>query len=329
MTISRRGLFGVATGAAALLATPQTLAAQDYPTRPITMIAPFPAGGAVDAIGRVMTDKMREVLGQPVTVENVTGAAGTIGPGRVARAPADGYTLALGTSGTHVISGATMSLNYDVVADFEPIALLTTQPLLIVAKKDMPANNLKELIAWLKANPDKATQATTGPGSAIHLAGVLFQRATGTRFGFVPYRGTNLAMQDLIAGRVDMLLDLASLSRPHVQAGSIKAYAVMSDRRFDGLPDLPTVDELGLQGIHMSVWLGLWAPKNTPKPVVAKLNAAVVAALADPGVRTKLANLGQSVFPRDRQTPEALAAYQKAQIDRWWPMIKEIGVKPK
>jgi tripartite-type tricarboxylate transporter receptor subunit TctC len=310
-------------------ATPQVLTAQDFPTRPITMVAPFPAGGAVDAIGRVMTDKMREVLGQPVSVENVTGAAGTIRPTRVARSPADGYTLALGTSGTHVISGATMSLNYDVVADFEPVALLTTQPLLVVARKDMPGQNLKELIAWLKANPDKASQATTGPGSAIHLAGVLFQRATRTSFEFVPYRGTNLAMQDLIAGRVDMLFDLASLSRPHVEAGSIKAYAVMSDRRFDGLPDLPTVDELGLPGVHMSVWLGLWAPKNTPKPIVAKLNAAVVAALADAGVRAKLANLGQSVFPRERQTPEALAAYQKAEIDRWWPMIKEIGVKPK
>jgi tripartite-type tricarboxylate transporter receptor subunit TctC len=314
-------------GAAALLALPEGAWAQSYPTRPITMIAPFPAGGAVDAIGRILAERMHQSLGQSVVVENVTGAAGSIGPGRVARAASDGYTLSLGTSSTHVLNGATLALNYDVVNDFEPIALLSTQPLMIVARKDLPANNLAALIAWLKENPDKATQGTTSLGSANHLAGVSFQQITNTRFAFVPYRGTNLAMQDLVAGRIDMIFDLASLSAPLVRAGAIKAYAVLANSRLATAPDVPTVDEAGLPGLYSSVWMGLWTPKGTPKAVITKLNTAVVDSFADPTIRTRLADLGHELFPREQQTPEALAAFQKAEIDKWWPIIKAAGIK--
>ena len=291
------------------------------------MVAPFPAGGAVDTIGRLIAERMQESLGQPVVVENVTGAAGSIGPGRVARAANDGYTLGLGTSGTHVLNGATMALPYDVVNDFEPVALLSNQPLMIVTRKDMPANNLKELIAWLQSNQDKATQGTTGLGSTNHLAGALFQQTTNTRFAFVPYRGTNLAMQDLVAGRIDMIFDLASLSIPLVRAGTIRAYVVMARNRLAAAPDVPTVDEAGLPEFYSSIWMGLWAPKGTPGAAVTKLNAAISDALANPTVRSRLQELGHELYPREQQTPKALAELQKSEVSKWWPIVKAAGIK--
>jgi len=327
MSIPRRDVLGLLTGAAALLARSSDARAQSYPTRPITVVAPFPAGGAVDTIGRLLAERMQGSLGQAVIVENVSGAAGSVGPGRVARAPADGYTLSLGTSGTHVLNAATMTLQYDVLNDFEPIALLSSQPLMIVARKDMPANNLEELTAWLRSNQDKATQGTTGLGSTNHLAGVLYQRMTKTRFAFVPYRGTNLAMQDLVGGRIDVIFDLASLSIPLVQAGTIKAYAVLANKRLAGLPDVPTVDEAGLPGFYSAIWMGLWAPKGTPKPAITKLNAAVTEALANPVVSKRLTDLGHELFPPEQRTPEALAAFQKGETEKWWPIVKDAGIK--
>jgi tripartite-type tricarboxylate transporter receptor subunit TctC len=311
------GLAGVNTNAGA----------QVYPSRAITMIVPTPAGGAVDTLARILAERMRGSLGQPVIVENVTGASGSIGTGRVARAGPDGYTLGLGNLSSHVVNGAVFKLPYDVRTDFEPVSLLTTQPLLIVAKKAMPANDLKELIAWLKANPDKASQGTGGPGSVIHLVGVLFQKETGTRFGFVPYRGPILAMQDLMAGQIDMMFDIPPNSLPQVRAGAIKAYAVTARSRLAAAPDIPTVDEAGLPGFHTTSWYSLWAPKATPKTIIAKLNAAVVEALADPAVRTRLADLGQQIPPREQQTPEALAVLHKAEIEKWWPIIKAANIK--
>jgi tripartite-type tricarboxylate transporter receptor subunit TctC len=327
MSIPRREVLGLLTGAAALLARSSDAGAQSYPTRPITMVAPFPAGGAVDTIGRLLAERMQGSLGQAVIVENVSGAAGSVGPGRVARAPADGYTLSLGTSGTHVLNVATMTLQYDVLNDFEPIALLSSQPLMIVARKDMPANNLEELTAWLRSNQDKATQGTTGLGSTNHLAGVLYQRMTKTRFAFVPYRGTNLAMQDLVGGRIDVIFDLASLSIPLVQAGTIKAYAVLAKERLASLPDVPTVDEAGVPGFYSAIWMGLWAPKGTPKPAITKLNAAVTEALANPVVSKRLTDLGHELFPPEQRTPEALAAFQKGEAEKWWPIVKDAGIK--
>ena len=301
--------------------------AQDYPSRPITVVVPFPAGGPSDTLVRILGEQMRGSLGQPIVIENVAGASGSIAVGRVARAAPDGYTLILGSWVTHVVNGMVYALKYDVVADFEPIGLIATNPLLIVAKKAMPAESLKELIAWLKANPDKATQGTTGAGSALHVAGVFFQKETGARLPFVAYRGGALAMQDLVSGQIDMMIDVAANSLPQVQAGNIKAYAVTDKRRLAAAPAIPTVDEAGLPGLYVSIWFALWAPKGTPKDIVGKLNAAVAGALADPAVRQRLADLGQEIAPREQQTPEALGIHHKAEIDRWWPIIKAANIK--
>lgn len=327
MRFLRRKILCLIVCAGALLAGPESAYAQSYPNRPITLVAPFPAGGAVDTIGRLIAERMQDLLGQPVIVENVTGAAGSIGPGRVARAASDGYTLSLGTSGTHVLNGATMALPYHVVNDFEPVALLSSQPLMIVTRKDMPASNLQELIGWLQSNQDKATQGTTGLGSTNHLAGVLFQQTTNTRFAFVPYRGTNLAMQDLVAGRIDMIFDLASLSVPLVRAGTIKAYAVMAKNRLAAAPDVPTVDEAGLPGFYSSIWMGVWAPKGTPDAAVTKVNGAIADALANPTVRARLQDLGHELYTREQQTPRALAELQKGEVAKWWPIVKAAGIK--
>jgi len=290
---------------------------------------PFPAGGPADAIGRILAEGMRPFLGQPVIVENVSGAAGSIGVGRVAHAAADGYTLSVGPGwATHVLNGAIYPLKYDVVGDFEPVALLSDTPQLIVARKSMPADDLKQLIAWLRANPEGATQATSGVGSAGHVIGIFLQKETGTRFQFVPYRGLAPAMQDLLAGRVDLMIDLPANSLAHVRAGTIKPYAVTTKMRLDIAPDIPTVDEAGLPGFYASAWYSVFAPKGTPKEVVARLNAAIVSALADTAVRRRLADLGQQIVPRDRQTPEALGALQKAEIAKWRPVIKAAGIRP-
>jgi tripartite-type tricarboxylate transporter receptor subunit TctC len=305
-----------------------TAQAQVYPSRPITMVVPLPAGGAFDVTARVLAEHMRESLGRPVIVENVTGAAGSIGTGQVARAAPDGYMLVSGGLNTHVINPAFLALRYNVLNDFEPIALTATVPLLIVAKKAMPANNLKELIAWLKANPDKASQGTGGRGNISHLAAVFFQKETGTRMGFVPYRGAAAAINDLVAGHLEVMTDLTSNSLPHVRAGTIRAYAVTAKDRMAVAPDIPTVDEAGLPGFYMEAWQAIWAPKHTPSAVIEKLNASIKAALADPAVRSRLADIGQETFPPERQRPQALAAFHKAETEKWWPIIKAAGIKP-
>jgi tripartite-type tricarboxylate transporter receptor subunit TctC len=301
--------------------------AQPYPSRPITIIVPFAAGGPTDVIARTMAQHMRTSLGQNVIVENVAGANGNIGVGRVARAAPDGYTISIGHWSTHVVNGAVYPLPYDLLKDFEPISLIATNSYLIVAKNAVPANDLKSFIAWLKANPDKASEGTAGPGSPQHVSGVFFQNATGTRFQFVPYRGAAPAMQDLLAGQIDMIIDDPTNSLPQVRAGKIKAFAVTARSRLAAAPDIPTVDEAGLPGFYFSRWHALWAPRGTPKDVIAKLNTAVVGALADPAVRSRLADLGQEIFPREQQTPQALGAYHKAEIEKWWPMIKAAGIK--
>jgi tripartite-type tricarboxylate transporter receptor subunit TctC len=315
----------LATAAAAVEAVSRIARAQAYPARPITLVVPFPAGGPTDTIGRVVAEGMRASLGQPVVIDNVGGAAGSLATGKVARAAPDGYTIGLGSGTTHVANGAIYSLNYDVVTSFEPVSMLTIQPMVIVAKKTMQADTLHDLIAWLRANPDKASQGTAGAGSTSHLAGIFFQMATGTRYQFVPYRNTG--MQDLMAGLIDLMIDPAANSVPQVRAGTIKAYAVTSRTRTPAAPDVPTVDEAGLPALQITSWHGLWVPKGTPKDIIAKLHGAVVEALADPTVRRRLADLANETVPRDQQTPAALAAWQKAEIEKWWPIIKAAGIK--
>ena len=322
---TRRKFLQLATAAAPVAAVSRIARAQDYPARPITMVVPFPAGGPTDTIGRVVAEGMRASLGQPVVIDNVGGAAGSLATGKVARATPDGYTIGLGSGTTHVANGAIYSLNYDVVTSFEPVSMLTIQPMVIVAKKTMQADTLQDLIAWLRANPDKASQGTAGAGSTSHLAGIFFQMATGTRYQFVPYRNTG--MQDLMAGLIDLMIDPAANSVPQVRAGTIKAYAVTGRQRTPAAPDVPTVDEAGLPPLQITSWHGLWVPKGTPRDIIAKLNGAVVEALADPTVRRRLADLANETVPREQQTPAALAAWQKAEIEKWWPIIKAAGIK--
>ena len=321
---TRRKFLQLAT-AAAVAAVSRIAGAQAYPARPITLVVPFPAGGPTDTIGRVVAEGMRASLGQPVVIDNVGGAAGSLATGKVARAAPDGYTIGLGSGTTHVANGAIYSLNYDVVTSFEPVSMLTIQPMVIVAKKTMQADTLHDLIAWLRANPDKASQGTAGAGSTSHLAGIFFQMATGTRYQFVPYRNTG--MQDLMAGLIDLMIDPAANSVPQVRAGTIKAYAVTSRTRTPAAPDVPTVDEAGLPALQITSWHGLWVPKGTPRDIIAKLNGSVVEALADLTVWRRLADLANETVPRDQQTPAALAAWQKAEIEKWWPIIKAAGIE--
>ena len=327
MKLPRRRFLHLATVAAALSAVSRVAKAQTYPSRPITMIVPFPPGGLADVIGRIAAEGMRASLSQSIIIENVGGANGSIGTGRVARTTPDGYTLVLGIWNTHVGNAATYALQYDVVKDFEPIALLADAPLLLVAKKAIPANDLKELIAWLKANPDKASMGTVGAGSPGHLLGLLLQQETGTRFGLVAYRGAAPQTQDLVAGQIDMGFANPATALPHVQAGSIKAFAVTAKNRLTVAPDIPSVDEAGLPGLYFSLWAGLFAPKGTPRNIIDKLNSAAVDTLSDPNMRHKLAAQGFEIPPRERQTPEALGAYQKAEIEKWWPVIKAANIR--
>jgi tripartite-type tricarboxylate transporter receptor subunit TctC len=319
--------YVLAASVAALLVMAPEAIAQTYPSRPVTMIVPASAGGPTDAIARVLSERMTANLGGTVLVDNVAGAGGSIGVGKVARSAPDGYTLGIGQWSHYVLNGATYALQYDLLADFAPVAMIVTGPLLLVSRKDLPANDLKGLIAWLKANPDKATAGTGGVGSPPHISGVFFQKMTGTQFQFVPYRGTAPAMRDLLAGQIDIMIDQASNVLPQLRAGTIKAFAVTSKERLPSAPDVPTVDEAGLPGLYVSVWHGLWAPKGTPAEIIAKLNGAVVKSLGEPGTKEKLAALGQDIPPPDQLTPQALGAFQKAEIEKWWPIVKDAGIK--
>ncbi len=328
MNHSRRTFLSLTTAAAALApALPSTARAQSFPTRPITLVVPYPAGGPTDIIARLIGEKMRATLGQPVVIENTSGAGGTVGVGRVAKAPGDGYTLSIGHWGSHVINGAVYSLSFDVLNDLVPVALISEGPQLLTAAKTVPAKNLTELVAWLKQNPGKGLIGTTGVGGASHLAAVLFAKTTGTELQIVPYRGTAPRMQDMLSGQIHLAFDQVAGGLPLVQAGSLQCYAVTAKTRLSVAPDVPTVDEAGLAGFYMSVWHGIWASKGTPKDVIAKLNAAVVDALSDTLVRTRLTELGQELLPRERLTPEALGAYQKAEAEKWWPIVKAAGIK--
>jgi tripartite-type tricarboxylate transporter receptor subunit TctC len=327
MKLPRRRFLHLAAVAAALPAVSRVVWAQAYPTRPITMIVPFPAGGATDTLARFLSERLRASLRQPIIIENVAGAAGSIGVGRAARAAGDGYTLSIGTLTTHALIGGLYPLQFDLLTDFEPIAQLATEPLLIVGKKSLPADNLKDLIAYLKANPDAVSVGIAGVGAAGHLTGISFQRETGTRFHFVPYRGNGPATQDLVAGQIDLMIEPSSNFQSQVRAGTIKAFAVTSRTRFATAPAIPTADEAGLPDFRSSLWYGLWAPKGTPKPVIGRLHAAVTDALADPAVQNRLTDLGLEIPPRDQQTPEALAALQRAEIEKWWPIIKAANIK--
>ena len=327
MRLGRRRFLHLAAGAAALPAVPRLARTQAYPSRAITMVVPVPAGGAMDTIARIVAEGMRSSLGQAVVIENVTGASGSIGVGRVARAAPDGYTIVYGALVTHVVNAAVLTLPYDVVADFEPIALISSTPWLIAAKKDLPANDLRGLIAWLKANPDKASSGTAGPGSPSHLGGILFQNITGTRFQSIPYRGTAPVIPDLVAGQIDIAILDPVTCLPQFRAGHIKVFAVLAKSRTAKAPEVPTVDEAGVPGLHLAPWQAMWAPKGTPKDIIARLNGAVVNALADPAIRSKLSEQSYEVGPREEQTPEYLGAFHKAETEKWWPIIKAAGIK--
>ena len=327
--LPRRKFLTIAASAAALPALARIAKAQAYPSRPITMVVPFPAGGPTDTIARIFGERMRQALGQSVIIENVAGAGATIGVARVIRAAPDGYTLSAGNSTSHVGGPAIYPFPYDILLDLEAIALLSISPTMLIARRDFPADTVRDLIAWLKANPDKATAGTSGAGSSGQLASILFQKETGTRFQIVPYRGAAPAMQDLVGGQIDLrFASEGSQSLPYLRDRQIKALAMLAPSRWPPTPDVPTIDEAGLPGLHLSLWNGIWAPKATPQEVIAKLNAAVRAALADSAIRQRIIDLGQVLPTPDQQMPEALHAYHKAEIEKWWPIIKAANIKP-
>ena len=317
----------VLTALIALLTFCGNALAENYPSHPITLVVPFSAGGPTDSMARIMADRMKTTLGQSLLIENVTGAGGSIGVGRVARAAPDGYTVSIGHLGTHVANGAIYKLGYDLVTDFEPVVLLPSNPMVFVSTNAVPAKSLGELLAWMKAKPTPPTAGTAGAGSASHVAGLYFESVTGIKLQFVPYRGTAPAMTDLVAGQIEMIIDQTSNSINQIRAGTIRAYAVTDDKRLETAADIPTTDEAGLPGFHMQLWSGFWVPKGTPKDIVAKLNAAAVEAMNDPAVRAKFENLGLVMPPKDQLTPEALGAFQKSEIAKWWPMLKAANVK--
>jgi len=327
MKLPRRKFLHLAAGAATLPAVSRVADAQTYPTRPITLVVPFAAGGPVDTLARFLTERMRPLLGQPIIIENVGGAGGSIGVGRVARAAPDGYTLINGIWSTHVVNGAIYPLQYDVLNDFEPVALLTNNSQMIIGRKSLPANDLKEFIAWLKANPDKATAGTAGVGSPQHVFGIMFQKATNTHFLFSHYRGGVLATQDLVAGQIDLVIADLVTALPQIRGGTVKGFAFTGTSRLPAALEVPTTDEAGLPEFHSSVWNAIWAPKGTPKHIVARLNAAIVEALADPATRARLTDLGQQPVPPAQHAPEVLRALHKAEIEKWWPIIKAANIK--
>jgi tripartite-type tricarboxylate transporter receptor subunit TctC len=305
-----------------------SVSAQTYPSKPITIVVPFAAGGPSDALARILGDRMKATLGQSFVIENVTGAGGSIGVGRAVRAAADGYTISFGHLGTHVANQAIYPLPYDMLTDLDPVVLLPSNPMVMVSRNSLPAKSLQELLAWLKANPDKATAGTAGAGSGSHIGGVYLQNRTGLHLQFVPYRGTAPALTDLVAGQIDIIVDQASNSMQQIRFGSIRPYAVTDRKRLSAAPDIPTVDEAGLPGFYMTLWNGLWVPKGTPKEAVNRLNAAVVEALTDPAVKQRLVDLGLEIPERDQLTPEALATWHKAEAAKWWPIIKAANIKP-
>jgi tripartite-type tricarboxylate transporter receptor subunit TctC len=301
--------------------------AQTYPARTITMIVPFPAGGATDTLARFLAEQMRGILGQTVIIENIAGAAGSLGVGRAVRSPPDGYTLSIGTSTTHMLTGGLYALQFDLLKDLEPIIQIGSEPLLIVGKNSLPATDLQGLIDYLKTNPDKASVGIAGVGATGHLTGISFQKQTGTQFQFVPYRGNAPAMQDLLAEQIDLMIEPSSNFQSLVRAGSIKPYAVTGRTRLVWARDIPTADEAGLPGFFASLWYGLWVPKDTPKDIIATLNATMVQILADPTVQKRFDELGIQITPPEQQTPEALRVFQKAETERWWPIIKSANIK--
>ena len=297
--------------------------AQTYPVRSLTLVVPFPPGGSTDTAARIMAERMRATMGQPIVVENVGGAGGSIGVGRVARSAPDGYTFDIGQWDTHVGS-IIYKLDYDLEKDLEPIALISNNPQLLVARKDLPANNLAELVTWMKANPGKIN--FVNQNAAANVTGVLFENLTKQKVQLIPYRGAGPAMTDLISGTVDLLVVQGAVALPQIRAGKIKALANLSATRSASMPDIPTADETGVPGLYVSGWFGFFAPKGTPKDVIARLNAATVEALADPAIQKRFTELGLDVAPREQQTPEGLAAFQKTEIDKWWPIIKSAGI---
>ncbi|MFL6840581.1 MAG: Bug family tripartite tricarboxylate transporter substrate binding protein [Bradyrhizobium sp.] len=309
------------------LASAEMAFAQAYPTRPITMIVPFPAGGATDTLARFLAESMRPVLGQPIVIENVAGAAGSLGVGRAVRSAGDGYTLSIGTSTTHMLTGGLYALQFDLLKDLEPVMQIGSEPLLIVGKKSLPADDLKGLIAWLKANPDKASVGIAGVGATGHLTGISFQKETGTKFQFVPYRGNAPAMQDLLAEQIDFMIEPSSNFKSLLGAGSVKPFAITGKTRLPSSPSIPTAAEAGLPGFFASLWYGFWVPKGTPKDIIAKLNATMTQVLADPKVKHRFEELGIEITPLQQQSPEALRAFQRAEAERWWPIIKASGIK--
>jgi tripartite-type tricarboxylate transporter receptor subunit TctC len=317
----------ILAGCVALLSLGGFALADPFPAHPITIVVPFSAGGPSDAMARVLAERMKATLGEAILVENTTGAGGSIAVGRVVHSPSDGYTIGFGHLGTHVANGAIYKLGYDLVGDLEPVVLLPSNPMIIVSKNAVPAKSLNELLAWLKSRPQPATAGTAGAGSGSHIAGLAFEAASGVKLQFVPYRGTAPAMNDLVAGQIDLIVDQLSNSISQVRAGTIRAYGITNDKRIEQAPDIPTTDEAGLPGLHMTLWSGLWVPKRTPKEIVAKLNAAAVDALNDPAVRRQLENMGLQMPPADKLTPQALGAWQQAEIARWWPIIKAANVK--
>jgi tripartite-type tricarboxylate transporter receptor subunit TctC len=302
--------------------------AQPYPTRPVTLIVPYGAGGPLDTLTRIVSERMRISLGQSLVIENVSGASGTVGVGRAVRAAPDGYTVSVGNWPTHVVNGAMFALPYDLLRDFEAVALLSSNPYVVVARKGLPAKDLQDLIAFLKANPENVTLGTAGPGSGQHVSGIYFQKATGTTLQFVPYRaGSSDIMKELVGGHIDLTFDQAISALSYVRSGEVKAYAVTAGARLAAAPDVPTIDEAGAPGVYVSTWSGLWVPKGTPKDIIRKLTSAAMDALADPAVRQRLEDLGQVIPPREQQTAEALGAYHKAEIEKWWPIIKSGNIK--
>jgi len=314
----------LAAGLAVALTAPAS--ADNYPSRPITLVVPLSVGGSTDVIGRLIAQGISKQLKETIVVENTSGAGGTIGVSRVVHAPPDGYTMLIGQWGTNVATGAIYHLSFDLLKDLQPIGLIATQPFLIVARGNMPANNLKELIAWIKANPKTATEGNSGVGSPSHVAGILFQKAINSPIEMIPYRGAGESTQAIVSAQIDVLLNTPAVSMAQLKAKQVKVFAVTAPKRLATAPNIPTTDEAGLPGFYFTFWHALWVPKGTPKDVVAKLNGALRGALADPEIKSKLASLAQDIFPPEEQSPEALHKYQSEEIQKWWPVIKEAGI---